>query len=207
MRYKSGFLKGNLIMPNWWITLVTSMVTLLCTLTVTLIFNKVVGLPRAFKKQKDLEKVKEEQIKQENRARDMKIDQLEADNRSRRAEVETERDRLQKTDTAILETCTSIQDSLNIINQRLDHLEKRERNSLRAKVLADYRIFTNKEKNPKLAWSEMEHHSFFELVRDYEDLDGNDYIHSVVLPEINKLEVIPMTDSAKLEEMYKLRRI
>lgn len=192
-------------MPEWIVSVLISAGSVLLTLTVTLIFNKVVGLPKILKKRKGQDDLERDQLKQENLIRDQKIAQIEADNKSRRAEVEAQRDQLQKADQAILDTCTKIQEGLVDITQRLDHLEKRERNSLRAKILTDYRIFTNKEKNPQLAWSEMEHHSFFELIRDYEDLDGNDYIHSEVIPEMNKLEVIPMSDSHRLEKLYQTR--
>jgi hypothetical protein len=192
-------------MPEWIVSALISAGSVLLTLTVTLIFNKVVGLPKILKKRKDQDDSERDQLKQENLIRDQKIAQIEADNKSRRAEVEAQRDQLQKTDQAILDTCTKIQEGLVDINQRLDHLEKREKNALRAKILTDYRLFTNKEKNPQLAWSEMEHHSFFELIRDYEDLDGNDYVHSEVIPAMNKLEVIPMDGSYRLEKLYQTR--
>lgn len=193
-------------MPEWIVSVLISAGSVLLTLTVTLIFNKVVGLPKFLKKRKAQDDSERDQLKQENLIRDQKIAQIEADNRSRRVEVETQRDLLQKADQAILDTCTKIQEGLVDINQRLDHLEKREKNALRAKILTDYRLFTNKEKNSLLAWSDMEHHSFFELIRDYEDLDGNDYIHSEVIPAMNKLEVIPMDDSQGLEKLYQTRR-
>ena len=65
--------------------------------------------------------------------------------------------------------------------------------------------FTDTEKNPQRAWSEMEYHAFFQLVRDYEDLGGNDYVHSTVLPEVNELMVIPMSDTTSLKKMYDMR--
>ena len=55
------------------------------------------------------------------------------------------------------------------------------------------------------AWSEMEHHSFFELVHDYEELGGNDYVHSVVIPEMNKLHIIPMNNYDELEKLFNSR--
>ena len=51
----------------------------------------------------------------------------------------------------------------------------------------------------------MEHHSFFKLVEDYESLGGNDYVHSTVLPAMNELDVIPMSDLDKLKELYQSR--
>ena len=54
---------------------------------------------------------------------------------------------------------------------------------------------------------EMEHHAFFRLVEDYEDLGGNDYVHSVVVPEVNELMVIPMSDTVTLKKLYDSRNI
>jgi hypothetical protein len=53
----------------------------------------------------------------------------------------------------------------------------------------------------------MEHHSFFELVHDYESLGGNDYVHSDVIPDMNKLRVIPMTDRTTLYELMSSRKL
>ena len=65
-------------MPVWFLNVMASVGTLLLSLTVTLIFNKVVGLPKALKKQKELAERQEEIMKQENCARDAKIAALEA---------------------------------------------------------------------------------------------------------------------------------
>ena len=61
--------------------------------------------------------------------------------------------------------------------------------------------------NPMKAWTEMEHHSFFELVHDYESLGGNDYVHSEVLPAVNKLRVISMSDRNALYELMASRKL
>jgi hypothetical protein len=201
-------------MPGWLVTLLTSVGTLIVTLTVTLIFNKVVGLPKEFKRQKEIEKAREEKAKEENKARDAKIAALEAavnalpSYRAQSLQIQTQ---LQNSDKEILAACTDIKNSVldnqSILNERLDRLEKREKNSIRAKLLDEYRLFTDELKNPMLAWSEMEHHAFFELVKDYEDLNGNDYVHSEVLPAMNRLTVVPMSDLVTLEKMYKSRKI
>jgi len=73
--------------------------------------------------------------------------------------------------------------------------------------LQEYRLFTDDAMNPMKAWTEMEHHSFFELVKDYEDLGGNDFVHSVVLPAVNELNVITMTDKALLAELMRSRKL
>jgi len=198
-------------MPTWLIGVLSTVGSLLLSLTVTLIFNKVAGLPKELKKQKKVAEAEKEQLKQENLIRDKKITAIETDLPIFHQQSIKIRTELQETDKTILETCNKIQESVltnqKILNQRLDRLEKREKNALRAKILADYRLFTSDEKNPKKAWSEMEHHSFFELIKDYEDLNGNDYVHSVVIPAMNELVVIPMSDLALLDEMYKSRHI
>lgn len=201
-------------MPNWLINMLTSAGTLLVTLTVTLIFNKVVGLPKELKKQRDAEKAKETQLKQENCARDAKIAALEAavnalpGYRAQSLQIQAQ---LQNTDKDILAACTDIKNSVienqHILNERLDRLEKREKNTIRAKLLEEYRLFTDETKNPMLAWSEMEHHAFFELVRDYEDLHGNDYVHSTVIPAMNDLVVILMSDIQQLAKLMSSRKL
>jgi mRNA-degrading endonuclease RelE of RelBE toxin-antitoxin system len=201
-------------MPSWLLTLLTSIGTILLTLTVTLIFNKVVGLPKELKKQREAEKAREEQLKQENHARDVKIAALEnAVNAlpGYRAQSLSIQAQLQNTDKEILGMCSAIKDSVkenqDILNYRLDRLEKREKNTYRAKILDEYRLFTDERKNPMRAWSEMEHHAFFELVKDYEDLGGNDYVHSTVLPAMNELEVIKMDDKIRLAELMSSRTL
>ena len=53
----------------------------------------------------------------------------------------------------------------------------------------------------------MEHHAFFRLVEDYEDLGGNDYVHSDVLPAMNKLEVVRMDDKQTLLALMSSRKL
>ena len=68
--------------------------------------------------------------------------------------------------------------------------KRRERNKLRDVLLQNYRYFTNKETNPSQTWTRMESEAFWELFKDYEDAGGNGYIHSTVLPEMERLIVI-----------------
>lgn len=201
-------------MPGWLIAVLSSVGSVLISLTVTFIFNKVVGIPKELKKQRESEAAKEEKLKLENQARDAKIASLEAAVNALpgyRAQSLQIQQQLQSSDKDILNLCTEIKngvvDNQKVLNERLDRLEKREKNSIRAKLLDEYRLFTDESKNPMLAWSEMEHHAFFELVRDYEDLHGNDYVHSTVIPAINELEVVPMSDKARLLELMTSRRL
>jgi hypothetical protein len=201
-------------MPSWLLNISATIGTLLVSLTVTLIFNKMVGLPKELKKQREAEKTKEELLKQENCARDAKIASLEAavnalpGYRAQSLQIQAQ---LQNTDKDILAACSDIKNSVlenqHVLNDRLDRLEKREKNSIRAKLLDEYRLFTDETKNPLLSWTEMEHHAFFKLVEDYEDLGGNDYVHSDVLPAMNKLAVIRMDDKQALLKLMSSRKL
>ena len=116
---------------------------------------------------------------------------------------------LKDNDDKILETCQKIQDGVNenqrILTERLDKLEDRERNALRAKILDMHRTFTSKKMNPMQAWTEMERDAFFDLIRDYESLNGNGHVHTVVIPEMNLLRVIYMVDKEALTELFHSR--
>ena len=118
---------------------------------------------------------------------------------------------LKKADDAILETCKEIQAGIDrnqeILNERLDNLEERERNALRAKILDMHRTVTSKKMNPMQAWTEMERDAFFDLIRDYESLNGNGHIHTVVIPEMNLLKVIYMTDKEAIGELFHSRAL
>lgn len=116
---------------------------------------------------------------------------------------------LRENDNKILETCNKIQegvvDNQRVLNRRLDAIEDRERNALRAKILDLHRNFTSLKRNPMQAWSEMERDSFNDLISDYESLNGNGHVHTVVIPEMNRLNVIPMTDLKALTELFHSR--
>lgn len=201
-------------MSNWLLNVAGAAGSILLSLTVTLVFNKLTGLPKELAKQKEAEALREKQLQQENKARDLKIAELETavnalpGYRAQSLQIQAQ---LQNTDKEILAACVDIKNSVlenqNILNARLDRLERREKNSIRAKLLDEYRLFTDEVKNPMLAWSEMEHHAFFELVRDYEDLNGNDYVHSTVLPAMDELEVIPMSDKQSLIKLMNSRKL
>jgi hypothetical protein len=53
----------------------------------------------------------------------------------------------------------------------------------------------------------MEQHAFTELVKDYEDLGGNDYVHSTVVPAMNELEVVKMDNKQRLAELMHSRTL
>lgn len=223
-------------MPSWLITVLSAAGSVVLTLTITLLFNKLVALPNEIKKQRAAEQAahaareaalqteiaalrqaaeeKEEAHRKDDQVRDARIAALQAavdalpSYRAQSLQIQTQ---LQTTDREILAACEAIQrgvaDNQHVLNERLDRLEKREKNALRQKILQEHRLFTDDAMNPMKAWTEMEHHSFFELVKDYEDLGGNDYVHSDVLPDMNRLRVIQMSDRNTLYELMHSRRI
>lgn len=69
-------------------------------------------------------------------------------------------------------------------------MEKRERNKLRSKLLQYYRVYANPEKNPSQTWTIMESDAFWQLFKDYEDLNGDGYMHTEVQPAMNKLTIV-----------------
>ena len=93
--------------------------------------------------------------------------------------------------------------------RRLDEMEKstqrRERNKLRDRLLQNFRYFTSKEKNSMQAWTRMEAEAFWELFKDYEDADGNGYVHSEVQPAMNLLELVEVDDTERVAQLMKSR--
>lgn len=71
-----------------------------------------------------------------------------------------------------------------------DDMTRRERNRLRDRLLQSYRYYTDPACNPAGTWNTMEAEAFWEMFSDYEDVEGNGYIHSVVQPAMNKLKIV-----------------
>ena len=191
---------------------IVAAVTCLASLLVTFIFNKVAGIPKDLKKQREADRkrianIEETVEKMEERL--AKVEEAVGHYPEYRAQSLQIQNQLEKTDNHILEVCDSIKSAViangERIDKRLGDLERREKNALRAKILDEYRLYTDDRKNPMKAWSEMEHHSFFKLVEDYESLGGNDYVHKTIVPAMNELDVISMSDSDKLKELYQSR--
>lgn len=187
--------------------------TILLSLTVTFLFNQFVGLPKKFKTAREAEIKEKENLMEENRKRDRRLDKIEevVDNLPKyRAQSLKIQEELQCADTTILDLCAAIKDDVVrnrvIVLEKLERLENREKNALRSKIVAEYRLYTDDYKNPMLAWSEMESHSFWKLVEDYEALGGNDYVHGTVIPAMHELRVISMDDLEALTELYASRR-
>ena len=197
-------------MPNIWATIYS----VLITLTVTFIFNYFVGLPKKIRNDKEQDKkiVNNLILRIDSQEQNIKklqdvVDKL-PQYREQSLKIQAE---LKETDVSITELCETIKNEVvenrKEVMQKLNRLEEREKNALRAKILEEHRFYTDEQRNPLKAWSEMEEHSFRKLVEDYEALGGNDYVHEIVLPDMNRLDVISMQDLARLKELYDSRKI
>lgn len=69
-------------------------------------------------------------------------------------------------------------------------MEKRERNKLQDRLLQSYKYYTDPQKNPNGTITSMESEAFWALFSDYEDIGGDGYIHSIVMPAMKMLKVI-----------------
>ena len=197
-------------MPNIWATICS----VLITLTVTFIFNYFVGLPKKIRNDKEQDKkiVNNLILRMDSQEQNIKklqdvVDKL-PQYREQSLKIQAE---LKETDVSITELCETIKNEVvenrKEVMQKLNRLEEREKNALRAKILEEHRFYTDEQRNPLKAWSEMEEHSFRKLVEDYEALGGNDYVHEIVLPDMNLLDIISMQDSIRLKELYDSRKI
>ena len=52
----------------------------------------------------------------------------------------------------------------------------------------------------------MEYDAFWEMFKDYERVDGDGHMHTVVQPAMRMLDVIRMEDTEKIAELMKSRR-
>lgn len=83
-----------------------------------------------------------------------------------------------------------LDDLTNLILNHYEETKTLKRNELREKLINSYRHYCSPDNNPSQSWNEMESEAFWELFHDYEALGGNGYMHRVVKPEMEKLEVI-----------------
>lgn len=69
-------------------------------------------------------------------------------------------------------------------------MDKRERNKIRDRLLQMYRYYTSEKTNPSHTITSMENEAFWELFGDYEEAGGDGYMHTIVQPEMNKLDIV-----------------
>lgn len=188
--------------------------SILLSLTVTFLFNYFVGLPKKIRNDKEQEKKIINNLILRVDCQEQAIKKLEeaVNNLPKYREQSLKiQEELKQADVSIVDLCKTIKDEVmenrKEVLTKLERLEEREKNALRAKILEEHRLYTNESRNPMKAWSEMEEHSFRKLLEDYEALGGNDYVHDIVIPDMNHLNVIPMSNVVKLKELYDSRRV
>lgn len=88
------------------------------------------------------------------------------------------------------EVSKQINNLTELISNHYEETKRLKRNELREKLLNNYRHYTSLEENPQQVWNEMEADAFWHLFSDYEQLDGNGYMHTVVKPAMEALTLI-----------------
>lgn len=86
-----------------------------------------------------------------------------------------------------------------------EEIKRRDKNKIKTDLLGWFHFYTNKAKNPQLAWTEMESDVFWSNFAEYEDLGGNGFMHNDVRPAMNALEIVSMDDHERLTSLYASR--
>ena len=211
-----------------WGTVLATVISVLITLTLTFLFNKLIALPKAIQAQKDQEQEAMRQKEEAERLYKEKIDErlkkveavvdqlpayrqqsltIQQELKQGQQEVKAE---LKAEQSEIVKLCKKMNESLTTLATEFKEAQaqtnEREKNDLRQKLIREYNLFTDPRRNPTRAWSEMEYKAFMSQVRDYEALGGNDFIHNTVLPAMSVLEIVYMKDIARLEEVMSSRQ-
>jgi hypothetical protein len=209
-------------------TILATVLSVLVTLVVTFLFNKLIALPKAIQAQREQEQAEMERKAEAERlykegieCRLQKVEtsidalpgyrqqslQIQQELRLGQQEVKAE---LKAEQSRIVQLCENMSNAITTLTADFKEAQaqtnEREKNDLRQKLIREYRLFTDPRKNPTKAWSDMEQKAFMSQVRDYEALGGNDYIHKTVLPAMYILEIVPMEDTARLEEVMSSRQ-
>lgn len=105
------------------------------------------------------------------------------------------------------EQSRKIQEKLNkdieSINKRLDKLDarmeateglqkKEKLSELKNEIVNAYRYYTDSVKNPSKSLTRIEYDAFFGLVESYEARGGDGYVHTEIIPAMERLTVIEM---------------
>ena len=209
-------------------TILATVLSVLVTLVITFLFNKLIALPKALQAQRTQEQAEmarkaeadrqyKEDIEKRLQTVETAIDALpgyreqslriQQDLIRGQQEVKAE---LQAEQSQIVQLCRTMNESLTTLTTEFKAAQaqtnEREKNDLRQKLIREYNLFADSRRNPARAWSEMEHNAFMSQLHDYEALGGNDFIHRTVLPAMSVLEIVPMDNVARLEEVMSTRQ-
>lgn len=102
-----------------------------------------------------------------------------------------------------------LHESQEAMSKRLSELDSRTNNyelsDTKDRLMQSYRYYTNPKHNPELAWTELEHEAFFEMLKAYERAGGDGFMHTIVQPAMEKLVVIPMTQEDDIAQLMHTR--
>jgi NifB/MoaA-like Fe-S oxidoreductase len=116
--------------------------------------------------------------------------------------LEEDRQRFAEIQNSLTSSIKDIADNVADLNEKNTKYELAD---MRETLMSSYRFFANPHTNPRLEWTEMERHAFNEQIESYELLGGNDFMHTVVEPEMAKLIVIPMSDLGAVSRLWESR--
>lgn len=144
------------------------------------------------------------QKKEEERDKDLKLclDQIKKYPEYRQQSINIQQE-LKKEIQEIKDTQKEYKEHLDLLEE---NIRRRERKKLYEKLIQNYNLYANKEKNPLLAWSEMESIGFWDLFDEYEDAGGNGFLHSTVQPAMKMLTVIKMDDIESITKLMQSRK-
>lgn len=111
----------------------------------------------------------------------------------------------QALENEILELRNAQADNTRRLVEMEEGIKTRERNKIRDSLLQNYRYYTSKGHNPLQAWTRMESEAFWELFRDYEAINGDGHIHTVVQPAMHNLTIIEMEDDSGVANLMQHR--
>lgn len=154
----------------------------------------------------------EEQYKKQEE-RDSKIEEALASTRKypeyRQQSIEIQQ-MLQTEINEIKDTQTQLEEhQINTMNKLIEieeSMNKRECNKIRTRLLEYYRYYTSEDRNPMQKITAMEADAFWRLFKEYEEAGGNGYMHTIVQPKMNSLEVIDMDNEDDIQELMKSRK-
>lgn len=106
----------------------------------------------------------------------------------------------------LLEFIASQEDQTKRLVKIEEDSKRRERNKLRDRLLQSYRYYTSLEYNPRKEWTRMESEAFGELFSDYEEADGNGYVHTEIQPAMNLLTIIEISDVNRISLLMQSRK-
>jgi hypothetical protein len=132
------------------------------------------------------------------------------------AEITTNQEKLETTMKTFTSKQQDLEEGLVLISEQQELLAEQQKkfentykernvNRLRELLIQNYNYYYNENTNPLRMWTSLEKESFNKLLKDYEAVDGNGYIHSHVVPDLSTLIEIKMDDIEGLNKLYKSR--